>query len=133
MSNQNFIYDKDGNLVNVLPSGSSGDVVASRFLMNTNRPSSLFKDSVPPTLRASTFKVVTEQPQINTVFPVLSANSVFGYPRNPSPEDLDVHKITSAYPILGVTQKPAEKIHPSTTKPMTAEKIPNPNKTVRYR
>jgi hypothetical protein len=110
--NQDFIYDKNGNLVNVLPAGTSTDVLAQNYLSQTNTP-------IQP------IGPIEEQVYSNSIFPVLKANTVFGYSRNPNPEDLDIHKITTVFPLVQEDfAQPKGDAVVAQPKPMNAEKLP---------
>jgi len=105
MSLGTYIYDKNGNLVNVLEPGSSTDVIAHNYLSQTNKPLKVEAN-------------VETELKLHTVFPIIKNNTIFGYPLEPSAEDLDIYKITSVYPILN--ENSTKKIHRN----INAERLP---------
>ena len=90
----NFVYDRRGNVINVMPAGASSDVVVHTRMDETS-PGVASRDGV-----------LTTGAGVPLV-PIVPASTVFGYANYPATLDtLDVHKITTASPLVTITRQP---------------------------
>lgn len=91
----NFVYDRQGNVVNVLPTGSSADVVVHDRL-----------GEMTPGVISRNENLLSNAHSVLGV-PIMPAQSVFGYANYPTSLDsLDVHRITTATPLVTIQRQP---------------------------
>lgn len=96
----NFIYDRDGNLINVLPVGSSADIYHGQQTLTSDTTTDQTAQSIP----------------------LVNAKSVFGYGPNEYPDD--IYKITTAHPLVTVDKQLPEI---NNLPPSFAEYLPEPH------